>query len=410
MLVFILSCTIAIVVSFLCSMAEAVLLSLSPVRLETLKKQGKRHASAWLDLKKNVDRPIAAILILNTIAHTGGATVAGAAFDSIWGDKNIWIFSVLFTFVILFGTEIAPKVLGVSYKTLLAPILLKPLQVTITLLQPIIFFTDKFSRLFRQGGSSHGQTELEAADLVTLAQLAKSRLLIDHSQEQIIVNAAKLQTTRAADVMLPADEMVFFQIEKSLDENLDLARQSLHTRYPVSETADVDGVVGYVNFKEIFAIDPEEREETIHSYLRHTLIVRADEKLSNILRNLIAAKRHLAIVKSPEGKVIGMLTLEDVLEEIVGDIEDDLDAGATDLVSAGRGRWNVGGGVSLAGFAQSTGLTIEADGSPTLADLVEDRAGRLTKPGVQVTAGHARITVVKIRRGRVHLALVEPIG
>lgn len=92
MLIFITSCLVAIIVSFLCSLAEAVLLSLNPIRLETLNQQGKAHASIWIKLRQNIGRPIAAILILNTIAHTGGATVAGSAFDEIYGDEWIWLF------------------------------------------------------------------------------------------------------------------------------------------------------------------------------------------------------------------------------------------------------------------------------------------------------------------------------
>lgn len=389
-------------------MAEAVLLSLSPVRMQTLEAQGKSYAKGWLGLKRNVDRPIAAILILNTIAHTGGATISGAAFDSIWGDENIWIFSILFTFVVLFGTEIAPKVIGVSYKAALAPVMLKPLQFAITVLSPIIFFTDIFSKMFRKrGGGAHGGSDLEAADLITLAQMAKSRSLIDNSQEQIIVNATKLQTTRAEEVMVPAEDMIFFDLRRSTTENLDLARQNLHTRYPISETGEVDGIVGYVNFKEIFAIDPEEREDTLHHYLRHNILVSRETRAGDIMRQLIGAKRHLAIVKDNAGKVLGMLTLEDVLETLVGDIEEELDVMPTDFVAAGRGKWAIGGGVSIGSIEQSTGVQTGAHRTTNLADLLEKSLTVPAKPGVVTVIGTGKFTIQKVRRGRALITLVE---
>lgn len=369
--------------------------------------QGKAHARGWLALKRNVDRPIAAILILNTVAHTGGATISGAAFDSVWGDENIWIFSILFTFVILFGTEIAPKVIGVSYNSVLAPILIKPLQLTITFLKPIIFFTDIFSKLFRGKGGAHGKAEVEAADLITLAQMARSRSLIDNSQEQIIVNATKLQTTTADEVMVPADEMVFFDMRRSTGDNLDLARQNLHTRYPVSETGEVGGIVGYVNFKEIFAIDPQEREETLHHYLRHNIVVGKETRAGDVMRQLIAAKRHMAIVKDGRGGIVGMLTLEDVLETLVGDIEEELDAGPTDFVAAGRGKWTVGGGVSVGSIETSTGFELGADGSIALADLLERELQDDARPGACAIVGKCKLTVQKVRRGRALFTLVE---
>ena len=321
MLVFILSCAVAVVVSFFCSMAEAILLSLNPVRLETLGKEGKAYAKAWLDLKKNVDRPIAAILILNTVAHTGGATVAGAAFDATWGDQYIWIFSLVFTVVVLFGTEIIPKVLGVNFSGVLAPIFLKPLQFSIAVFRPIIFVTERVSQTLR--GAKPMGTELEAADLITLARLARARALIDPSQESIIIKATKLRKTTAADAMLPIDRIKYFRLDRSTEENLDYARQYLHTRYPVSRSDSVADIVGYANFKEIFAVDPEERAQSLFPYLRENILVGKDLALSDVMKLLIAKKRHLALVTNSAGEIVGMLTLEDVLEEIVGEIEEE---------------------------------------------------------------------------------------
>lgn len=409
MLVFLISCGIAVVVSFLCSLAEAVLLSLNQVRLETLNKQGKRYAGQWLDLKRNVDRPIAAILILNTISHTGGATVAGAAFSSIWGDDRILIFSLIFTFVVLFGTEIAPKVIGVTFSQRLAPLIIGPLRACISVLRPVIFFTDIFSRLFRSRGPSHGGTEVEAADIVTLAQLAKSRSLIDQSQEQIIINAAKLTTTTVGQVMLPRAEIVYFRLDRNTEENLKLARQSLHTRYPVSETAEVDGICAFANFKEIFALEPQERSPELHPYLRRTLFLRPTDKLSDVLRLFIARKTHLAMVKDDAGRIAGMVTLEDVLDEIVGEIEDDLDAGAIDLVSAGPGRWKVGGAVTLAILAEATKQRLDQPAETTIADFLAGRLGPLTHSGGTLQEGRLRFTVLHVRRRKPHMVLVEVV-
>lgn len=408
MLTFVISCGIAVTVSFLCSLTEAVLLSLNQVRLETLKKQGRRHAAQWLDLKGNIDRPIAAILILNTISHTGGATVAGAAFSQIWGDERILLFSVLFTVVILFGTEIAPKVIGVAFSQRLAPAIIGPLRWTITLLRPVIYFTDIFSRFFRSGAGVHGGTEVEAADIVTLAQLAKSRSLIDHSQEQIIVNAAKLTETSVAQIMLPRAEIVFFRLDQSTAENLGLSRQSLHTRYPVSETADADGIAAYVNFKEIFAVTPEERSPELHPYVRRVLFIRPNDKLNEVLKLFISRKCHLAIVKDDAGAVIGLVTLEDVLDEIVGEIEDDLDAGALDLIAAGRNRWTVGGAVTLGTLAETVRQPLPGAPETTLRDFVAAQLGRLQHIGGTTALGPLKLTVMQVRRGKAHLVLAAP--
>lgn len=122
MTLFIIACATAIIVFFVCSVLEATLLSLDNVHLEGKRKEGHRYAEVWQNMRKRIDRPIAAILILNTVAHTGGATVAGGAFDEIFGDEWLWLFSEIFTIVVLVGTEFIPKVIGVSYVERLAPI------------------------------------------------------------------------------------------------------------------------------------------------------------------------------------------------------------------------------------------------------------------------------------------------
>lgn len=407
MLAFVFSCVVVLVVSFLCSLAEAVLLSLNPVRLETMKQEGRRHAGAWLELRRNVDRPIAAILILNTVAHTGGATIAGSAFDQIWGDRHIWIFSTVFTVMVLLGTEIAPKVLGVAYSSRLAPLIVGPLQWSIAVLRPVIFFTDRFARLFKQKGGGHGGTEVEAADLVTLARLARSRSLIDPSQEQIIVGAARLREMTVADVMLPRDEIVFFRLDRSTDENIHLARESLHTRYPVSETTDADGICAYANIKEIFALEPGERAPELHPYLRRVLFIDPGERLNEALRLFIARKGHFAVVKDAGGRVQGLLTLEDVLDEIVGEIEDDLDAGAIDFVAAGPGRWKVGGGATLGRIAETLRQPAVGPADLALGDFVAAKLGPLGRGCGVFVCERLRFTVVQVRRRRAHMVLVE---
>ncbi|MGF1657527.1 MAG: hypothetical protein ACFCU3_11190 [Verrucomicrobiales bacterium] len=132
-----------------------------------------------------------------------------------------------------------------------------------------------------------------------------------------------------------------------------------------------------------------------------------DTRAGDIMRQLIAAKRHLAIVKNGSGVVVGMLTLEDVLEVLVGDIEGELDSGPTDFIAAGRGKWTVGGGVSLGAIAQSAGFEIGEDHSQSLADLLEQKLPGDAKPGVCVIIGKCRLTVQKVRRGRSQITLVE---
>ena len=131
MTIFLIAVSIALGVSFLCSLMEAALLSLTPSQVARLSERHPATGAIWRGVKANLERPIAVILILNTTAHTIGASVAGAQFDELWGDEWIWAFSIVFTLVMLQFTEILPKTLGVQFNTLLAPVIARPLQAAV---------------------------------------------------------------------------------------------------------------------------------------------------------------------------------------------------------------------------------------------------------------------------------------
>src|SRR5919108_1755049 len=318
MLVFIVSCATAISVSFLCSLMETVLLSLNPLRLQTLKRQGHRHAAIWLGMKQNIHRPIAAILILNTVAHTGGATIAGGAFDEIYGDQLLWVFSAVFTLVILVGTEILPKLIGVAYSERLAPWIGRPLSLLYTLLRPLVFLSELLTRLIPK--PQPAEVGASASDLRTLAGLARATEAIEADQADIIVNATRLNTALVESVMVSRHRIVFLQLQKSNIDNFDLVASTLHTRYPVSETDNVDGIAGYVNLKEVVAVAPSRREVRLADFIRPLVRLRANLNLNQAFKILIGRGSHIALVEDAVGQIVGLVTLEDVLEEVVGEL------------------------------------------------------------------------------------------
>ena len=207
MIIFLIACATAVIVSFVCSVLEATLLSLDDVHLEGKRKEGHRYAEVWQNMRKRIDRPIAAILILNTVAHTGGATVAGSAFDEIFGDEWIWLFSVIFTIVVLVGTEIIPKVIGVSYAERLAPMAAPFLSFMTLVLTPIIAVTEWLARPFKRKG---GKRRMSISDLRTMADMARHERLISPEEGDIIINATKLRHLTVESVMVPRDRMMLF--------------------------------------------------------------------------------------------------------------------------------------------------------------------------------------------------------
>jgi putative hemolysin len=316
--VFIISSSIAVVVSFLCSLAESLLLSLNPITLNRLQAKHPVSARSWRKLKSNIARPITAILVLNTISHTGGATVAGGAFSELYGDENIWIFSVLFTIVVLFGTEIFPKIIGVTLRDQLAPVAGPILQFLTTVLSPVIWLSEKiFKRLINDNESD----QITTSDLITFASLAKSGKSISMEQENIIVNSIRLSHTELKSAMIPPEKIQFIRNTDSAEAIGAFAARTGHTRYPISRSAEAKDIYAYIVIKK--AVQPSGDEiSRLMLNARPIQTVNHRDDLLHALRKMIEKKEHMMAVIDERRECVGIITLEDVTSELISaDIE-----------------------------------------------------------------------------------------
>lgn len=311
--ILIISSTIAIVVSFLCSLAEALLLSLNPLTLNRLEATRPQAAESWRRLKKNVARPITAILVLNTVAHTGGATVAGGAFAEVYGEHNIWIFSILFTVIILFGTEILPKVIGVTFRNQLAPWVGPILDLVTRLLHPFIVLSEAMFRRL----TAHGESEqITTADLVTLASLARSGKAINLDQENIIVNAVRLSHTAITTTMIPPERIRFLAKDATPESLLAIVKESAHTRYPLSRSADAKDIYAYIVTKRALPATPSELSDMM-AQAKPIRTVDQRATLMTGLHAMLLNKEHLLAVADSQNQCVGIVTLEDIAGELL---------------------------------------------------------------------------------------------
>ncbi len=315
---FIISSTVAVVVSFMCSLAEALLLSLNPITLNRLQKNNPRAAQSWKKLKGNIARPITAILVLNTISHTGGATVAGGAFSQLYGDENIWIFSVIFTIIVLFGTEILPKIIGVTFRDQLAPVAGPILQFLTTVLSPVIWLSEK---MFKGLTHEKESDQISTSDLITFASMAKSGKSISMEQENIIVNAIRLSHTRLAGAMIPPEKIQFIRAGDSAEAIGSLAARTGHTRYPISRTAEAKDIYAYMVIKKAVPLSRDEIVRLIANAKPIKTVTHRDDLL-RALRQMVENKEHMMAVIDDKKHCVGIITLEDVTSELISaDVE-----------------------------------------------------------------------------------------
>jgi CBS domain containing-hemolysin-like protein len=256
--------------------------------------------------------------VLNTVAHTGGATVSGGAFAEIYGKDSIWVFSVLFTVIILFGTEILPKVIGVTFRNQIAPSAGPILEIITILLYPFIRLSEViFKRL-----TSHVESEqITTADLMMLASLARSGKAINLEQENIIVNAVRLSHTLITSAMIPPERIQYIKAGDKPESVLEFARQSGHTRYPISKSADVKDIYAYMVMKKAIPATNEDIAQLV-SMAKPIRTVGHRVTLMTALQSMLQGKEHLLSVVNDRNQCIGIVTLEDIAGELLSaDIE-----------------------------------------------------------------------------------------
>ncbi len=407
MLLFVIAVSVVLVVSFLCSIFESVLLSLTRSQIAVVGQKRKKAGRLLSGFKENMDVPIAAILILNTAAHTVGAAVAGASYANVFDVNTLWIFTIIFTIAVLLFTEIIPKTLGITYASLLAIPVAHGINWLVFLLRPLVAVSEKISRSIR-GDVDVPVTSTE--ELRVLAALGRSEGAVDHHTAGMIVGATQLRYLHARDVMLPRADVVFLSAKMDRHETTRLVRDSGHSRFPFSPNENLSDASGVVLAKDLlyWLLEHDDDQIDWEAIRKDPLIVLSSALLPQLLHTFQDSHRHLGIVVDEYGTIEGVVTLEDVLEEIVGDIRDESDLPADDLREQDDGTLLVGGRVDMRRLSEKLGTTWDPTiDVSTIGGLMTETLQRIPVVGDSIDWNGHRVEVLRADRRRARLLRVS---
>lgn len=323
MLELILATGLAVFVSTFCSLAEAALYSLPWSRIEKLKKSGRRSGFVLERLRRNVEEPITAILTLNTVAHTAGAAVAGWAWAELYGEDTLWMFTVAFTIIILIISEILPKTVGVVFGDVIAPPLARSLNIMVLIFKPAIVALGAIARFIRNRRQDPGHSE---ADILAVASLTRRSGIIKPYEEQSIRNILSLDDKVVEEIMTPRTVVFSLPATMTVAEARESHPSWPHSRIPVYGD-DPEDIVGMVYRRQVFeALADDQNELRLSDLMRPVRFVLENLALDRVLVKFLGSRMHLFVVLDEYGGVAGVITLEDVLEEILGsEIVDETD-------------------------------------------------------------------------------------
>lgn len=306
---------LAIIISSVCSLFEAVLYSVPMRHIETLVQKKKKSGMIFKTLKENVERPITAILSLNTIANTAGAAVAGAAATAVFGHQWIGYFSAFFTLAILIFSEVIPKTAGVIYARSLVPFVAGPLRVMVTLMTPAIWLCSHITGLIARGKR---EDAISRDEVKILAQISLRTGGIKPFQESVIDNILSLDTKTVKDVLTPRTVVFSLSGRLTPEEASKNPDGWEHSRFPVYDENRED-IVGIVLTRELFmALSEGRKDMRLTELMRPVHFVVETAKLSNVLMEFMGTRQKLFVVIDEYGGLSGIISLEDIMEEILG--------------------------------------------------------------------------------------------
>ena len=305
---------VSIALSALCSMLEATLLSTPLSYITGLEDQGVKGAQRLKRLKQNPDRPISAILCLNTIANTVGASIVGSLVYEVYGDALVGVFSTIFTFCILIFSEIIPKTIGTSYWRSLALPASVIINSMIFISFPLVWILERLQKLI---SANSNQVSVSREDISAMVSVATEEEVIEKDEKKMIQNLLKLDEVTAHEIMTPSVVVEMVHGSMTIKEFYD--SDNTHSRILVYDEDNDEYVVGYVLRQEVLEKMAEDSFDTpLNDIIRPILTFGEEDSVADIWEKLLEKKEHISAILDEYGSLRGIVTMEDVIETMLG--------------------------------------------------------------------------------------------
>lgn len=394
---------ISLFISFLCSILEAVLLSVSHSYVSVLKERDSR-AGAWMErMQRKIDEPIAAILTLNTIAHTVGAALGGALALQVFGDEWIAVFSAALTLVILLFSEILPKTVGATYWQYLSRPAAYVLRAMVVGMKPVVVPLAAFNRLITPSGQ---QLTISRAELEVLAEIGRREGTLDEDEWKVMSNVMRLDEVQVAEVMTPRTDVIAVPEEASVSEAKDVMLDEGHLRLPVFQD-NLDTIVGVLLARDLWRAD-REGVTSVSGIVRPAFFAPSSKPVEDLIPEMRQQRVKMAILLDEFGGTAGLATLEDLIEEIIGEIQDEHEADEpVHFQKLEDGTVRIWCGVPLREVNERFALDLPDDTYDTLGGFLFGQLSRVGRVGDEVDVDVGTFRITRMRGRRIEYAVFE---
>jgi putative hemolysin len=380
-------------------------------RLSYLARRGDSRAARVRDLVASPDRLISTILLGNNFANTAASALATAVAISLAGESGPLYATLVMTALLLIFAEIAPKTFAARHPERVSFVVSRPIGLLVKILYPLASAAGAVANLvlLNWGKTKTELSGVSEEDIKGIISLGEEERVIAREKRQMLHGILRLTETTIEDVMIPRTQVVAIDLDMKPREVLEVIRQSGNTRIPVYE-GTLDDIVGVLHSKDVFRYWDRLDEMDLRSLPRRPLFVPETATLEGLLQAFQDQRQHMAIVIDEYGGVEGIVALEDLLEEIVGEIEDEYDLPRTpQVIELQDGSLLVGGACPLSFLRRHYGIHLEAEESSTLAGILLEVTGRIPKAKERIELGGLTFIVQRARPHRIEQVRIEGI-
>ena len=387
------------------SSSETAMMAVNKIRVRNLADAGLSSAVILVKVLDNQSKMLSAILIGNNIVNISASSLMTVVVTDAFGSAYIGAATGVLTLLVLIFGEITPKTSATLYSESMALKFAKPIYLLMQVLTPVIFIVDKLSlgvlRLLHIDPNKKPEAITEE-ELRTIVEVSHEEGVIESDEKKMIYNVFDFGDSVARDIMVPRIDMTFIDVNSTLEEVMEVFRQEKYTRYPVFEET-TDNVIGIVNIKDLI-LQEQDKKFALRDYLREPMYTYEFKKTAELMVELRKTLNNIAIVLDEYGASAGLITMEDMLEEIVGEIRDEYDEDEEDLVKKLNAKeFAVDAAMKLDDLNDQIGFHLESEDYDSIGGFVIGLLDHLPEEGEEVVYENLRLVVEKVDRNRIEI-------
>lgn len=382
--------------------SETALLSLDKLRVLFLQQRQHHNADKLAKLLDNPDRLLSGILVGNNLVNIAASVIATGLFVSYFGEQGEWLTVLILTPLLLIFSEVCPKTYAAQYPEKMSFLVLNPIRFVVWILAPVIFIVSSVSRLMtslirKKDAESFSVSEDEIRAMIEVGEESGS---VAAEQRKMLHGIFDLSETRVRDIMIPRTEVTGVDLSADFHEVLATARETRHSRFPVF-SENLDTIVGVIHSKDILGYVGQVEQFSLNELCRKPYFVPESKRIGVLLQSFRRRREHLAIVVDEYGGVEGIVTLEDVVEEIVGDIHDEYDAEELDFRKLGQNHYLIDAVMPLREVNRRFDLSLPEEHVTTLAGHLLQIMGKIPVEGDTCEEGQLLFRVRRMEERRI---------